>query len=61
MARAQGRKTGHALSRRADPRHSAGVSSIGIDLGTSGIKAVVLDAAGNVQAEATAPLALRHP
>ncbi|MGH7102327.1 MAG: xylulokinase [Acetobacteraceae bacterium] len=37
------------------------MSSIGIDLGTSGIKAVALDAEGNLQAEATAPLELRHP
>ncbi len=34
---------------------------LGLDLGTSGVKAVLLDAAGAVAAQATAPLPIAHP
>lgn len=37
------------------------MGSIGIDLGTSGVKAVLLDAKGALRAEATAPLTLQNP
>jgi xylulokinase len=34
---------------------------LGIDIGTSGVKVVVLDDAGNLQGQASAPLAVRRP
>ena len=34
---------------------------LGIDIGTSGVKAVVLDAAGNVVGQGTAPLSVQRP
>lgn len=34
---------------------------LGIDIGTSGVKAILLDAAGQVAAQATAPLAVSRP
>ncbi|HUA77201.1 MAG TPA: xylulokinase [Acetobacteraceae bacterium] len=37
------------------------MDAIGIDLGTSGVKAVLIGEDGTVRAEATAPLAISHP
>lgn len=34
---------------------------LGIDLGTSSVKAVCIDTSGNVQASATSPLTIQHP
>ena len=34
---------------------------LGIDLGTSGVKVVLVDAQGQGRGEAVAPLALSHP
>lgn len=37
------------------------MNTIGIDLGTSAVKAVLVGANGEIEAEASAPLTLRHP
>ncbi|MCA6254699.1 MAG: hypothetical protein IM665_06545, partial [Phenylobacterium sp.] len=38
-----------------------GVVVIGLDLGTSGVKAVAVDSGGVIQAQATTPLAVSRP
>ena len=55
-------RRGHRPGRRRDRRGFGGVTLfLGIDVGTSGVKAALVDADDAVRAEATAPLSVDRP